>query len=404
MYRFLLTFFCFSLLLLSFSEVNAQDTLEKTYRKYCTEFLKDMSNSDYDCQTPSEFDTPYYEKIIRMGPEIIPYVNEDIKPLIMRTRENKIPLEFFCLDCIFSYLVLTDGASYGNPWCNDTVWWDGGRELAQERFNLLYAALEKGRIENNQKSIDQAKKSLRSLGIYSLVFVMDKIEVGDNDLIPIVTDMFTDRFGGPPVASDREVILKWWKENRKRYTLPPQKKDFKLRLFPVIIDPRLPEDSEEYFNGLYESWKEFHTVPELVALSELIGYENTTQYQMLQKLDKKLFPFLWLKLKEDKYNLPILEKIEGRTFTPEEIEAKIKKAEEEISEFRKKQSDGLMELRTWHSAQGKFSVEARFISATENDVVLNNEKGTKITVPLERLSVKDREYVRECLDKLRRDE
>lgn len=51
------------------------------------------------------------------------------------------------------------------------------------------------------------------------------------------------------------------------------------------------------------------------------------------------------------------------------------------------------EVRTWMSADGKFSTRAVLLEFGDDSVVLKKESGDRITVPLERLSEKDRKYV-----------
>lgn len=53
------------------------------------------------------------------------------------------------------------------------------------------------------------------------------------------------------------------------------------------------------------------------------------------------------------------------------------------------------EFRKWTSADGKFSVEARFVKLDKDNIVLaRKDNGKEITVPLDRLSANDRAYAR----------
>jgi hypothetical protein len=55
-------------------------------------------------------------------------------------------------------------------------------------------------------------------------------------------------------------------------------------------------------------------------------------------------------------------------------------------------------VRTWTNNNGKFSVQAKYISADENKVTLEKEDGTKITVEISKLSQEDRDYVKRQLE------
>jgi hypothetical protein len=51
------------------------------------------------------------------------------------------------------------------------------------------------------------------------------------------------------------------------------------------------------------------------------------------------------------------------------------------------------EMRTWSSADGKFTVEARLVEVLDGQPVLRNADGRRLRVPLEKLSEADRQYV-----------
>jgi len=61
--------------------------------------------------------------------------------------------------------------------------------------------------------------------------------------------------------------------------------------------------------------------------------------------------------------------------------------------------------RTWTDVSGKFNVEAEMISLSEGNVILRSTLGKETTVPLEKLSKADREYVRVRMkqDEIRKD-
>jgi Leucine-rich repeat (LRR) protein len=55
------------------------------------------------------------------------------------------------------------------------------------------------------------------------------------------------------------------------------------------------------------------------------------------------------------------------------------------------------ELRTWKDSTGQFSVEAVFVRVSGDQVVLQRKDKTKISIPLAKLSVADRQYVQKRL-------
>jgi hypothetical protein len=52
-------------------------------------------------------------------------------------------------------------------------------------------------------------------------------------------------------------------------------------------------------------------------------------------------------------------------------------------------------LRTWHAAEGLFSVEAEFVSMAGGSVKLRKADGSEINVPIEKLSEDDQHWIRE---------
>ena len=53
--------------------------------------------------------------------------------------------------------------------------------------------------------------------------------------------------------------------------------------------------------------------------------------------------------------------------------------------------------RTWTDATGKFRTEAEYLGLDDGKVKLKKANGKVITVPLEKLSEADQEYVRKTL-------
>ena len=57
------------------------------------------------------------------------------------------------------------------------------------------------------------------------------------------------------------------------------------------------------------------------------------------------------------------------------------------------------ESRTWKSADGAFSVEARLVGHTEDSAILERKDGKEITVPLKKLSDADQFHIAEAVAK-----
>ncbi|MDR3232686.1 MAG: hypothetical protein LBT46_03300, partial [Planctomycetaceae bacterium] len=55
-------------------------------------------------------------------------------------------------------------------------------------------------------------------------------------------------------------------------------------------------------------------------------------------------------------------------------------------------------MRTWTSGSGKYHIQAEYVSADENQVMLKNEEGKVFPVALSKLSTDDQNYVKEQLE------
>ena len=51
------------------------------------------------------------------------------------------------------------------------------------------------------------------------------------------------------------------------------------------------------------------------------------------------------------------------------------------------------QLRTWTSADGRFTVEAEFVKAIAGVVTLRTQSGGEVDVPMEKLSEEDRQFL-----------
>lgn len=51
-------------------------------------------------------------------------------------------------------------------------------------------------------------------------------------------------------------------------------------------------------------------------------------------------------------------------------------------------------FRTWHAAEGGFTVEAEYVKVTAGQVTLRNRDGTEITLPMDRLSQADQAWIK----------
>ncbi|MDR1478882.1 MAG: hypothetical protein LBJ00_08065 [Planctomycetaceae bacterium] len=278
---------------------------------------------------------------------------EEIVPLLLkekRTANNIISERHFSMGIatLLNFVCKLDGWPDYDPWCGEPLrtTWYGGRELAKERFNLLYGLLLEARKNKDEEKIEMINEAYRSKGIFMLTFLMEKIIDGDEQLLPVVQKMFNqynNQYGDEIKGKSKDEIIQWWNQNKTHYTVPPQNKEKYDNMPSLFFD--LPKDHpmDKKVDLLYYGtigWRGRNIVQgtdptqvrssrKSIALAKLIGYENTPQFTFLVDLGKEALPYLFLKLREEegRFTLPIIEKIMGKKLSAEEVELHIKEAE-----------------------------------------------------------------------------
>ena len=98
---------------------------------------------------------------------------------------------------------------------NDCIWiywWDDGRKLTPEIFERKYVAYQEAKKSGREDEIKEMYANLQNMGIIILPNLLDKIENGSNDLIPMFCYLSDQND-----LKNTEDCKKWWKENSIRY-------------------------------------------------------------------------------------------------------------------------------------------------------------------------------------------
>jgi hypothetical protein len=302
---------------------------------------------------------------------------------------------------IYASVTKTNSAPEVYPWSGEdpAEQWYGGLELAEERCELLYKIYRKTQDTIIKQIILDA---YTAMGAFAIPYVIEKINSGDNDAFcSILQNMFSNELKG----KKRQEILAWWEINKEKYCIPSVAEPGHVNTPPYkyLISTKA-WTIQENVDKIYRDWSNRHYIGDLkgmaksqqirmkrsIELAKLIGYENTPQFHFLVDLGAEALPYLFLKLKEEetRFTLPVIEKIMGQKLTEEEIEKQIREAENLL-----KKPEPLV-FREWTSANGKFSIEAKYLSSTKQQVTLEKANGTVITVDLSKLSEADRDYVK----------
>jgi hypothetical protein len=367
-----------------------------------------------------------YDKLISSSPSVVPFIIEADSVLKKDQSNVRITL-------LFAYIAITkiNYSSYENPWsCGHlSLEWYGGYELAQERFNLLQNKL---KIVAKQEEKKMILAAMKSMGYYVLPFLVNGIRNGNEDYKAVFEGMLLQG----TILKDKKTILDWWENNEIEYTPPRQNKE-KFRYIPAssILDPCYHYTMQEKINKLYSLWYKLHIITknidlkqqdkerQIIALSKLIGYENTLQFRFLVDLGEEALPYLFLKLRDEKerFTLPVIEKIVCKKLSPDEIEVGIKLAElllakqeiepkstvsqsyattppphPEIAKLQNKTPPVTpkIDFRTWQSTDNQFKTIAKFVSLDKWKVTLEKQDGKQTIVDIAILRKEDQDYIK----------
>ena len=97
-------------------------------------------------------------------------------------------------------------------------WWHQGRRETPRRLAELYEAWRQSLEQGKPQAAQEALERIRDFGLETLPFIVQKIEAGDERLVPLVSKIMWKPVGGDKPT--RASILAWWKANEKSLRLP----------------------------------------------------------------------------------------------------------------------------------------------------------------------------------------
>ena len=97
-------------------------------------------------------------------------------------------------------------------------WFKTGKNLMKQKFEGKYNEYSdvKHSRPNEKSAISSTRNKIAELGVVALPLIIEKIEKGETDLTPLVSQLTNNK-----VKSDAEAkeVLNWWKENKERWTI-----------------------------------------------------------------------------------------------------------------------------------------------------------------------------------------
>jgi hypothetical protein len=96
-------------------------------------------------------------------------------------------------------------------------WWNEGRKEIPQYFEMTYNEWEGAKEEGKDDEAQKKYQQIRKMGIFALPYIMAKISKGDDELIPMVSEL-TDS----AVRTDDkpEDCVEWWQQNKEKWYIP----------------------------------------------------------------------------------------------------------------------------------------------------------------------------------------
>ena len=97
-------------------------------------------------------------------------------------------------------------------------WLNIGKKWTIQKFDEKYNEYSKVKQTrpNEKDAINYNRNKISNLGLAALPLIIHKIEKGETDLIPLVSQLSDNK-----IKSDatQKVVLDWWKDNKNKYTI-----------------------------------------------------------------------------------------------------------------------------------------------------------------------------------------
>jgi hypothetical protein len=97
-------------------------------------------------------------------------------------------------------------------------WWPNGKKDTQDKFTKYYGQYVELKKQKNESKANEELNSIRNLGVAALPFLIEKIQNGDTDLIPMVVQFTTRR--ELPLNATQAQVLAWWEKDKQNWLVP----------------------------------------------------------------------------------------------------------------------------------------------------------------------------------------
>lgn len=155
-------------------------------------------------------------EISKLGPAVLPFIIE-------KSRETN---DFFLNLPLF---IVTKKTFEKTEWPKDSPkdakatakmfidWWEKSGPQTPQRFEQRYVELRVLREQHKKDETQEKYRQIRRLGIAALPSIMEKVKLGDIELIPIISELTDGKIKKDITQSE---CLDWWEKNKQEWLIP----------------------------------------------------------------------------------------------------------------------------------------------------------------------------------------
>jgi hypothetical protein len=157
----------------------------------------------------------YYDRIVELGPPALPYLIDRMEKgdWTFSAAIGKITLKRFADD-----ERPKDYGGSSQSYANAVLqWWPKARKETPKRFDALHSRWKTLKSQGKEDQAREQSQAMRGLGVAGLPLLMAKINEGDRDLVPIVSELTRKEID--PNATPAQCVS-WWQTNKDKWAIP----------------------------------------------------------------------------------------------------------------------------------------------------------------------------------------
>ena len=165
--------------------------------------------------------------LLAIGSKIIPFfITMYEEQLKKKTWDNRFQADMFVLVLTITHKRFAK-SDYPSKEANYRMaemqlyvnWWKTGRIQTPAKFASIFSQWDSLDKAGDKKEADKVIGKIAQMGVEILPMVMQKIEDGDERMVPWVKRIMQTRVEWK--TADLSTVLEWWEQNKENLTFPP---------------------------------------------------------------------------------------------------------------------------------------------------------------------------------------